>query len=191
MRIFHNKISVHVSSRFFFLCAVSVLFLPLKWLLGFAVAVTVHELSHYLALRMQKIPIYSVKISDCGVNIATEILTRKQEFLAAIAGPTGGLLFMLATHRLPYISVCALIQSLYNLLPIGNSDGARALTCLLDRYQNKRGIYLFCETVVHLALTAFLICFLLVSSNMWVRLALILIVYRLWHQKYLAKKRKG
>ena len=55
----------------------------------------------------------------------------KALFFSALAGPAGGLLLMLLLRVAPRVALCSLLQSAYNLLPVGALDGGRALSSVL------------------------------------------------------------
>jgi len=181
----------HFDGRFFLMCALGIFLFPMKWLIGFFVAVIAHELAHYLALILLGAKIYRFEIGQTGILIHTEPLSNKQEFLCALAGPVGGLLFMLITYRIPYISVCACIQSVFNLLPLERFDGGRALKCLLRKYlpaETADSLFCLCETAVRILVCVFLCFSALLCANKWIRILLILVVWRIWWQKYLANR---
>ena len=189
MRISHDRIMFHFDAWFFLLCAVAIFFLPVKWLLGFMISVTAHELAHYIALLLLKVRIFGVEIDGSGITIRTEMLSRKQEIVCAVAGPVGGFLLMLITYRIPYISVCACVHSVYNLLPLGTLDGGRVLKCILSGFKRGGSLFQFFENGTRIMI-CFMLCFVaIIITYKWIQLLTILVIYRLWHQKYLAKKR--
>lgn len=188
MQISRDLFVLRFNTGFLLLCAGAIFLLPIKWLFGFAIAAIVHELAHYAALLILGVQIYAVEIGEKGIVIRTEPLSNKQEFICAIAGPAGGLLLMFATYRIPHISVSAFVQSFYNLLPFECLDGGRTLRCLLSKLRHGESIFHFCETTARIVLCVLLCYVAVISVNMWTRLLVILMIYRLWHQKYLAKK---
>ncbi len=109
------------------LLALALFLLPLKYLLSWLVAVAVHELCHYLALKLCGCHILQIKIGLAGAQIQTEPLSAGQELLCAAAGPLGSLLLMLLIRMFPLVALCGLVQGLYNLLPIYPMDGGRML----------------------------------------------------------------
>ena len=110
--------------------AAAVLMLPLRWLLAWAGAVCVHELGHLAMLKLLKLPVYAMDADASGARITTEFRNRSQEVLCALAGPAAGCLTVLAAPVFPRLAVCALLQSVYNLLPVYPLDGGRAMRCL-------------------------------------------------------------
>lgn len=114
-----------------FLLALMLLVFPLRWILGFLTAVSVHELGHYLAIRFCGGCIYSFQIGIWGMRMETSALSAIQEFWASLAGPICGLILMIFCRKIPEIAICAGFQSVYNLLPVYPLDGGRALRSFL------------------------------------------------------------
>lgn len=109
--------------------ALMVLILPIKLLLAAFFAAAVHEFSHILAIFACNIPILQIKISAGGAVIRTMPMTPLQELLCALAGPCGSLLCLLFARAFPLLSLCGLVQGLYNLLPLYPLDGGRIVKC--------------------------------------------------------------
>ena len=112
------------------LWAFMVLVLPLRWLFSAAMAVLVHELCHWLALKALRVEILGVVVRGGGIRMETEPMTSGKELICALAGPAGGLVLLLFIRWIPRIAVIALVQSAFNLLPMYPLDGGRALRCI-------------------------------------------------------------
>ena len=110
---------------------VAILVVPVQWLISWVCAAMIHELGHYLMLKILKIQICSISIGLSGAVIRTGQMTLKQELLSALAGPLLGFCSMGLARWLPYIAICALIQNVYNILPLPGHDGSRVITCFL------------------------------------------------------------
>ena len=105
----------------------------------FALAVisaAVHELGHYAALAIFGAKPYLLRLELTGAAMYFDEsrLSYGRELVAALAGPTAGLLLAFAAafcgaHTLSGVS---LILSVFNLLPIGGLDGGRVLSALLS-----------------------------------------------------------
>ena len=118
-----------ISPVVYVMFALSLLIVPLRWLIASIIAASVHEAFHILALRFFKRRIYSIQIGFRGVQLHTEPMTNMEELICALSGPIGGLVLLLCVRLIPLTALCAAFQTLYNLLPVYPSDGSRALRC--------------------------------------------------------------
>ena len=139
MQIFQDK-QFHLESSFLFWFAVCVLIIPLEWLFSWIIAVAIHELSHYLILKLCRVQIYAISITSSGAIIETEPMPVYKEIISALAGPLGGLCVLSLARYFPVVAICAFFQSIFNLLPIYPLDGGRALhCCFLKMLGEKQG----------------------------------------------------
>lgn len=120
------------------LCALGVLMLPLRWILGLIIAILCHEGGHLLALYLLGIPVMGIQGSLTGFRIVTYELTPGQEFLAAFAGPLFSFLLLLIRNIFPELAICGMVQGLFNLFPIYPSDGGRMLSAVLCKLTPER-----------------------------------------------------
>ena len=106
-------------------------------------AVVLHEVGHWGAIKLCRIPLggfhfgaYEARLVLCGT------LSYKKELLICLAGPMVNFLSVLASAPLGatllgegdlsfFASVSAAL-GLLNLLPVGDLDGGRILSCVLD-----------------------------------------------------------
>ena len=100
------------------------------------ISAAVHELGHYAALAIFGAKPYLLRLELTGAAMYFDEsrLSYGRELVAALAGPTAGLLLAFAAafwgaHALSGVS---LILSVFNLLPIGGLDGGRVLSALLS-----------------------------------------------------------
>lgn len=138
-----NNTKFYFKQGFFFLCAIFALLFPLKWILAWIIAMGVHELFHYIALRLFNITVYEISPGLRGVIMKTEALPIHVEIISALAGPIGGLSLLLFSHWLPYVAICAAVQSAFNLLPLYPLDGGRVLLGVLEMVFNEHGMKIY------------------------------------------------
>lgn len=103
------------------------LLVPVRWILGAALAAAVHELGHMAAIWASGGRVWAVEIGALGARIETEPMEPKTELCCALAGPAAGTLVCLFWRWAPEAAVMALVQTVYNLLPVYPMDGGRAL----------------------------------------------------------------
>lgn len=125
------SIECKVLGSFWIYIALMVFLLPLPWLVALIIASICHELGHIFALRLMHKSVNSVILGPSGALILTEHLTQRQEVCAAFAGPAAGILLALTFFGFPRFAICALIQSLFNLIPVYPLDGGRIVRCLI------------------------------------------------------------
>ncbi len=119
-----------ISPQTFFLGALMLLILPLRWILGICAAAFFHEVSHILAVQLCGGDIQGIILTPMGARIDLLPLSPAQEFFCAAAGPSTSILIALLGWRLPVFALGGLIQGLYNLLPLYPNDGGRMLHAL-------------------------------------------------------------
>lgn len=112
--------------------ALTLLILPLQWIVAMVLAAAVHELCHYGVARLLGGSVDRFRLGLWGAKMEIRGLTAGKELVCALAGPIGGLLLLPFARIIPRTALCAAAQSLYNLLPLYPLDGGRALRCLLQ-----------------------------------------------------------
>ena len=105
-------------------------FVPLKWLFAWLFAAGFHEVCHWLAVRLCDGKIYSITIGFGGAEMECGPMTNKKRLFAVLLGPLGGLFLVLFARWIPRVALCSWFLSLYNLLPLLQLDGGRALEIL-------------------------------------------------------------
>lgn len=127
------KPDIRIESSACLLGAAAVLLIPLRWLVAAVAAALVHECGHLLMLWLLDVPVTGVCVAFGGASIETAPMSNREELLSAMAGPAAGLLLLPLARWIPCTAICAAVQSLYNLLPMGQRDGGRVLRCILQR----------------------------------------------------------
>lgn len=124
---------IRLDDRVWILWAVFILLLPVKWLLSAAAAACIHECCHIAALWLLGGKIRDISLDPFGAVIETEGISDWKEILCAIVGPLGSISGVLFIRRFPVFALCALVQGVFNLLPVYPMDGGRALRGILHR----------------------------------------------------------
>lgn len=170
-----SKIQFSFSRIIYLYIALLLLIIPIRLVFAAAISAAVHELFHVAAIRLMKLPIYSIHIGIHGARIETQPMTDKQELLCAISGPLGGLLLLLLFRWMPVVALTGAVQSLYNLLPLYPTDGGRTLHCCAKLLLPDK----FACRIVYIAeiitLSVILACG--VYGSVWLRLGIIPVVF--------------
>ena len=110
--------------------ALWLLVLPLRLVFSAWTAALVHELGHLTALWLWDVRIHRVDVNGFGAKIETSPMSAGEELCCALAGPAAGLILWLFRGCFPLIGLCALLQSVFNLIPLYPLDGGRALRAM-------------------------------------------------------------
>ena len=111
--------------------ALLVLVLPLPWLAAAVSAAAFHELCHYLAVSLTGGCVRSLSVTTGGALMNALPMPPERELICALAGPAGSFLLFLTYPVFPRTALWALVQGIYNMLPVYPMDGGRALYCAL------------------------------------------------------------
>ena len=123
---------MRISAGFLLGLAMMLLLMPLQWLVACIAAAAFHEVCHCVAIRFLSGKATKVKLLSYAAQLPLPVMGTGREAICALAGPVGGLLLLFFAKWMPRLSVCAAVQSIYNLLPIYPLDGGRALRCGLS-----------------------------------------------------------
>ncbi len=164
--------------------AAALLLIPLDWLAAMAAAGAVHELGHWLAVRLLGGEVLSFRLALGGAVMESSPMAPGKALLCSLAGPLAGACLLLLYPCFPRLALCAGVQTLCNLLPVKPLDGGRMLEMVQVLIRGREAPWL------DGALTAALaggICWLAYS---WGTGELLLLNLFLLREKYLANRRK-
>ena len=178
------KGKVKFTTDIYFAVALALLLVTVQWLGAWILALTMHELCHYIAIRLCGGVVGEVKVSCRGVIMETRSLTLLKEAICVYAGPVGSLFLLVFARYIPRTSICILMLSAYNLLPIFPLDGGRGLGCLLKTFLPPAAV----DSILHIIETGVLICGAIIAiySVFWLGLGLfpaIIVLMLFWRSK--------
>ena len=107
------------------------LFLPIRWITAWVIAILFHEICHWIAVKTCGGEIIHISIGLGGAQMQCNNLPEKCRFFAILCGPLGGLALSCLGKWFPRLALCSFFLSIYNLLPISPLDGGLALRILL------------------------------------------------------------
>ena len=76
-------------------------------------------------------------LSFRGARMDAAPLPLKADLCCVLAGPTASLLLGLLLPVAPRLALCGIVQGVYNLLPLGTLDGARAVRDIHSLWRNR------------------------------------------------------
>lgn len=179
-----NKPSISAAPAVYILFALAVVLLPLKLLLAWGLSVLTHEICHILAVVLCRGRVERIRFSLTGAQITAVGLTISREIICVLAGPIGSMLLLILFRWYPYLTVCAFIQAAFNLLPLTNLDGGKALQGILCLHLGENAVQKICTRIDRV--TRWVLCLLSILAAWklsWAALGVIGCIY------FLPKKR--
>ena len=142
MRCFTVRNRIRIDYGFFYLAAILLLMLPLRWVAAGFLAAIFHELGHFTAVRFLGGRVFDMDISFCGAKMHASVLPTREQLLCLLAGPAASLLLILTWRFFPRLAICGFLQGIYNLIPFRSMDGAQILGCLRLLLQKRKEKFL-------------------------------------------------
>ena len=169
---------VVISASLLLVIAAAILIVPIQWIAAWLLALAIHEFCHYVALKLCGASVSCICLGGNGIVMETQQLSYGKEAICAYAGPLGALLILLFARHFPRTSICTILLSAYNLLPIFPLDGGRGLGCALKAFVHENTalcIMRYVEIAV-LALIVVLMCYAVWRLNLGILPALVTII---------------
>lgn len=161
-----SEFSFRIMPEACILAAIAILIIPLKWFLAWLLAAMWHELFHCFALLLCGRRVNGIRIGTNGAKLLTGFLSERETLLCSLSGPVGGLLLLQLAGRFPRLAVCALVQSVFNLLPVYPLDGGQALRSIMRLHFSEHTAQRVCTAVETLFAFA-AVCFGFAAGFLW------------------------
>lgn len=185
-----ERVSVSMQPAFVAIMVMSLILLPVHWVIGWLLAVFFHELGHVTGIVLLKVPIDSVSIECSGTYIRTGQMIPYQELIVAIMGPLFSSLLLLFSGWIPYAAVCALIQLSFNMLPLSGFDGGRILLIVLQTFLPPTWAKRFFNTVQSLFYITIILLGICCNWGVLVLLAIGMLILRTGRATFPCKRLK-
>ena len=150
---------ITVKPNTYIFVAVLLLLVPFPWLVAWSLAIVVHELCHWLAVRLCGGRIKRLCVGVAGADMQSSGLSERKYLFSVLCGPIGGFLPILFGAWIPRIALCSWLLSVYNLMPVLPLDGGRALQIFLNnetKFHKIEKIFLISVTICATYVAVFL-----------------------------------
>ena len=118
---------IETDGGFWIVLGLMVLLFPVRVVAGIMLAALIHEVGHILSLWLCGGRIRRLSLQIGGAKIEAAPMPPGRELCCILAGPAAGALTIFAWRAFPELAVAGLVQTAFNLLPLPNLDGGRAL----------------------------------------------------------------
>ena len=129
---------IETDGGFWIVLGLMVLLFPVRVATGILLAALIHEAGHILSLWRCGSRVRRIALHIGGARIEAAPLSPGRELLCILAGPFAGALTFFAWRAFPELAVAGLVQTVFNLLPLPNLDGGRALRNICCKIQDFR-----------------------------------------------------
>ena len=145
---------IFVNPYFYIYITVLLFFVPLPWMVAWAISVIIHEFGHFLAVNICGQKVHTLKFGIAGAEMGCDDLSFMQKIFCILSGPFFGLIPVLFQRFIPRISFCCWLLTIYNLLPIYPLDGGKVLYIILNKNLYKILQIIFCCIMMGISIYA-------------------------------------
>lgn len=146
------KFRVRIDPQVIIVLVILMLTFPIHWISAWLIAACTHELFHCVGVYICGGRIYDITVGLNGAKIETSGLPTAKEICCLLIGSIGTLGWILFSTYFPRLSICAALQSAYNLLPFPCLDGGQALCRILDAIFMPRVARCICKCVQYITI---------------------------------------
>ena len=107
------------------------LMIPVQWIISWIMAIIIHELCHWIAVKICGGSILHIKIGIGGAQLRCSNLSDICRLFAIICGPLGGIFVIFIGKWFPRVALCSFFLSIYNLIPLLPLDGGQIFRILI------------------------------------------------------------
>ncbi len=147
----------------YIICAFCMVLLPWRCIAAWAFSVVIHECGHLVACRLCGAKKYDIQILPHGMKILAAGMSNTKQLICSVAGPFAGLIILLFAKWIPLAAMFSGILSVFNLLPITNSDGYQVLRCVLCLFTSQKNADRVCQ-IANIVSRVLLCCLVLYIS---------------------------
>ncbi len=122
---------ISVKANTYIYLTVLLFLIPVRWIVGWLIAIVFHEFCHWIAVKLCGGNVQSLIISLGGAEMRCSNMTNGCRLLCILCGPVGGMFLILLRSCFPEIALCSFALSIYNLIPLLPLDGGHALRVLI------------------------------------------------------------
>ena len=126
-----KNMHVNIKPNTYFYLALLLFLVPFQWLAAWFLAVCVHEIFHFAAVRLCGGTVTRLDVGVGGMEMETSPMTDRKRLISILSGPIGGFALVFLGRWFPKTAICGWVLSVYNLFPLLPLDGGRALQILL------------------------------------------------------------
>ena len=152
--LLNSSMNFTVRENTYIFFALLLFWIPLPWLFAWISAIVIHEMCHYISVRILGGSVREIIVGFGGIQMRSDPMIRWKSLFAILSGPVGGSLPIFLGSIFPRLAICCWILSAYNLLPLSFLDGGHALRLLINKEKSMHFIE-YCTLILLLFCTLY------------------------------------